>query len=84
MAAFRLRASDYATHFPAMGRAPELETDTDAFAVVHGPDYVPSIFGGRAAPRPPPGTRYVCIYVGMPPDGQRNVYGPVDLTGMRP
>ena len=83
LAAFPMHAADYADHFPALGRAPELDIDADAFAVVHGPDWVPGTFGG-AAPKAEAGTRYVCVYVGLPPNGVRNVYGPVDITDIRP
>ena len=84
LAAFPLDASEYPLHFPAMGLAPELDGAGPAFAVVLGPDYVPATFGGGQPQPAEGGTRYVCIYVGMPPRGTANIYGPVDITGLNP
>lgn len=67
-----------------MGKAPELEGGGLAFAVVLGPNYVPATYGGGQLEPAREGTRFVCIYVGMPPGGVLNIYGPVDITGLRP
>jgi hypothetical protein len=84
LAAFPLDASDYSLHFPAMGKAPELEGASQAFAVVFGPDYEPATYGPGDPEPAADGTRYVCIYVGEPPGGTVNIYGPVDISGLRP
>jgi len=84
LAAFPLDASDYRLHFPRMGLSPELEGGGQAFAVVFGPDYVPATVGFAQPPPAEDDTRYVCIYVGRPPGGDLNIYGPVDVSGLRP
>jgi hypothetical protein len=84
LAAFPLDASEYPLHFPAMGLAPELDGGGPAFAVVFGPDYVPATFGGGQPQPADEGSRYVCIYLGRPPGGTANIYGPVDITGFQP
>jgi hypothetical protein len=84
LAAFPLDASEFSLHFPAMGVAPELDGAGPAFAVVLGPDYVPATVGGGQPPVADEGTRYVCIYVGEPHDGTVNIYGPGDISGLRP
>jgi hypothetical protein len=83
-AAFPLVASEYRQHFPQMGESPELEGAGDAFAVVFNPEYVPATFGFGQPQPAGPGMRYVCVYVGMPPNGSSNLYSDVDITGMRP
>lgn len=88
-AAFPFLARDYRQHFPRMGRSPELEIDAPAFAVVFVEAFDPPRLGGplrvgveRA--RSEPNGRWVCVYVGMPPNGTPNLYGGVDTTGMTP
>jgi hypothetical protein len=85
-------ARDYQEHFPLMGRAPELEVDAPAFAVVFEEDAGPiPIVGGLQAPdaqagEAPDGAthRTVCIYVGQPPDGEGHVYFDVDVALLLP
>ena len=80
--AFPMIASDYQAHFPRMGLSPELDVNEEAFAVVFAEGYQPATFGlGQANPQA--GTHYVCVYVGTPPNGFYNLYGNVDITGMR-
>jgi hypothetical protein len=85
-------ARDYQDHFPLMGRAPELEVDTPAFAVVFEEGGGPMPITGQI-PRPgdePPVEpaesrhRTVCIYVGQPPDGEGHVYFDVDVALLLP
>jgi hypothetical protein len=84
-AAFAFVAREYRQHFPLMGHAPELETDGPAFAVVFAANYQPVIIGGPlgANPGPPTTSRFVCVYVGVVPTGNSNLYG-VDIMGMQP
>jgi hypothetical protein len=51
---------------------------------VFNPEYVPATFGFGQPQPAGPGMRYVCVYVGMPPNGSSNLYSDVDITGMRP
>lgn len=86
------RARDYQEHFPLMGRAPELETDDPAFAVVFAEGAeLPIPITGQFRPRedqpPPPedsSHRTVCIYVGDHPDGVANFYVNVDVALLMP
>jgi hypothetical protein len=90
VAAFPMVASDYQRHFPRMGFSPELDVNEEAFAVVFAEGYQPATLGGPLLPGPQPrpqhqaGTHYVCVYVGTPPNGVQNLYGEVDITGVRP
>jgi hypothetical protein len=84
LAAFPLTASDYQLHLPAFGNAPELDGAGEAFAVVFGRDFVPATYGPGQPQAADDGTRYVCIYVGAPHGGTVNIYGPVDIGGLRP
>ena len=85
-------ARDYHEHFPLMGKAPELESDESAFAVVFGQGkeppipLLPPLMQGNVPVAPPPDAfhRTVCIYVGRPPDGVMNVYGDVDVAVLLP
>ena len=83
-------ARDYRDHFPLMGKAPELDTDDPAFAVVFAEGAEPPIPLLPQRPRqgdaPPPDSmhRTVCIYVGMPPDGEINWYVDVDVALLLP
>src|SRR5918992_5372768 len=92
VAAFPFRADQYRDHFPEMGRSPELEVESDAFAVVFGLDIRPLTMGGplvgndaAAAAFPPrrPG-HVVCVYLGAPGQGSTYLYGDVDIAWMRP
>ena len=74
-----------------MGKSPELEVDTDAFAGVFDLDYQPMVVGGplltndAAVVEPPPPTgHFVCVYLGEPGRGEANLYGDVDIAWMRP
>jgi len=82
VAAFPMRAADYQSHFPQIGRAPELEVDEPAFAVVFGEDARLPIGGERADEEP--GTHFMCVYLGTPPTGTPNWYAGVDIEGMKP
>jgi hypothetical protein len=91
IAAFPLRADEYRGHFPEIGKAPELEVETDAFAVVFDLDYQPAIMGGQqprddvpAVEPPPPTGHFVCVYLGEPGQGDTTLYADVDIAGMRP
>lgn len=91
VAAFPFRADQYRDHFPEMGRSPELEVESDAFAVVFDFDYRPLMGGplvGNDAPAaafPPPRTGHVvCVYLGAPGQGNTYLYGDVDIAWMRP
>jgi hypothetical protein len=91
IAAFPFRADEYRDHFPEMGRSPELEVETDAFAVVFDLDFRPAMMGGQRprddAPveEPPPLTgHFVCVYLGAPGEGDTNLYADVDVAWMRP
>jgi len=84
-------ARDYLDHFPLMGRAPELEMDEPAYAVVFAEGHgFPGARTGQLRPRddaaaaPEPSHRTVCIYVGRPPDGDRHVYVDVDVALLFP
>jgi hypothetical protein len=91
IAAFPFRADEYRDHCPEMGRSPELEVETDAFAVVFDLDHQPAIMGGQqprndapAVEPPPPTGHFVCMYRGEPAQGDLTLYGDVDIAGMRP
>jgi len=74
------RGRDYRRYFPAMLLSPELEIDTPVFVIVYREGFEP-VFGGvpgAVRPTPRPGHRTVCAVV----DGERIVYGDVDITGM--
>jgi len=85
-------ARDYRDHFPLMGRAPELDSQDPAFAVVFAEGkepFIPLLPQLRpddqpAPPAPEPSHRTVCIYVGMPPDGVTNYYADVDIALLLP
>ena len=86
-------ARDYHDHFPLMGKAPELDSDDQAFAVVFAEGIGPPfpITGGQLqrgdseeASPPESMHRTVCIYVGKPPDGLTNFYVEVDVALMLP
>jgi hypothetical protein len=85
-------ARDYREHFPLMGEAPELDTDDPAFAVVFADGAeVPIPLQPRLRgeddppPQPPDGNhRTVCVYVGMPPEGDVNWYVDVDVALLLP
>jgi hypothetical protein len=86
-------ARDYREHFPLMGKAPELDADAPAFAVVFAEGAAPRIpitgqlRRGDQHAAPPPAKaehRTVCIYVGMPPDGVMNYYVDVDVALLLP
>jgi hypothetical protein len=86
-AAFPFVASDYHEHFPFMGRSPELEVEAPAFAVVfvegHEVAHHRPFIRGALPPEPSTG-RFVCVYVGIPPAGDRYVYARVDVAVMAP
>lgn len=91
VAAFPFRADQYHDHFPEMGRSPELEVDSEAFAVVFDLEYRPATMGGPlmgndapAVPPPPPIGHFVCVYLGGPDQGSTYLYGDVDIAWMRP
>jgi hypothetical protein len=82
VAAFPMRAADYKSHFPQMGLSPELDADEPAFAVVFEEGGRPPL--GGLGGEDEPGTHFVCVYLGSPPNGTPNWYGGVDITGMNP
>jgi hypothetical protein len=84
-------ARDYHDHFPLIGRAPELESDDPAFAVVFAAGAAPPIpitdqlqRGDQQAAPAEAEHRTVCIYVGEPPDGVTNFYVDVDVALLLP
>ena len=92
IAAFPMAAArDFHVHLPHMGISPELDVATPAFVVVFAGMW-PGSDGGAA---PPPGTTWpprslapethdICIWVGDPATGSRNVYQDVSTVGMAP
>jgi hypothetical protein len=88
IAAFPIRrARDFWKHFPAAGRAPELETDDPAFVVVYdGLDPFPHTGGLRGPGETAPprqrrsGVTDLCVFVG----GSTNVYSDVPTVGFSP
>jgi hypothetical protein len=91
VAAFPFRADQYRVHFPEIGKSPELEVESEAFAVVFDLDHRPLTMGGPfigndapVAPPQPPIGHFVCVYLGAPGQGSTHLYGDVDIAWMRP
>jgi hypothetical protein len=88
IAAFPIsRARDFWKHFPAAGKAPELEVDDPAFVVVYDGIHEFPLMGNprRAGETAPPRQRRVgftdlCVFVG----GSTIVYSDVSTVGFSP
>jgi hypothetical protein len=86
IAAFPIsRARDFWKHFPAAGKAPELEVDDPAFIVVYDGIHEFAHMGNpraeTAAPRQSrAGLTDLCVFVG----GSTNVYTDVSTVGFSP
>jgi hypothetical protein len=86
IAAFPIRrARDFWKHFPAAGKAPELEVDDPAFVVVYdGVQRFPHMGNPRGETAPPrqerSGFTDLCVFVG----GSTNIYTDVSTVGFNP